>query len=367
MKILVIDNAAIVRKEKEHYTNVLNGLFLSELRDLGHDITCIQFSFEWTHGISTFCLEKNKINCIILPSWKNKIIRYLTSVPKLVKAIEKSEFIYFYYPNSFRWGTYICRFCRKPYGLYIRGMNGIQDKLSLRIYKNAYNVLTVSDAFTAMVNTSVGKRIAYTIRPMIPYSDEDVVKDRIYKSKDKFKILYLGRIAKDKGLAELILASSELHNRGFKFDLHLVGNGEFIDYLKIMSEKLGLSSFVFFDGPIYDDKAKAACYQESDIYVLPTYHEGFPRTLYEAMIFGTPIITTFVGGIPALMKDGENSKRIEPRSTDSIVEGLSYAMDHYPEMGKMAKNASGLVARIVNRNRLTHAQHLNQILNEYDK
>ena len=162
-------------------------------------------------------------------------------------------------------------------------------------------------------------------------------------------------------------AACVLLEKGYKFKLHIVGNGDFFPQLSQMVVERCLGDHVSLDGPVYDNDKKADYYKNADLYVLPTYHEGFPRTLYEAMIFGAPVITTFVGGIPALMIDGKNCKRIEPRSVDSIVENLSYAMENYTEMGEMAKNASGLVARIVDRNRLTHAQHLNQILKEYGK
>ena len=121
---------------------------------------------------------------------------------------------------------------------------------------------------------------------------------------------------------------------------------------------------VKFTGSVYNSDEIKEYYKNSDIYILPTYHEGFPRTLYEAMIFGIPIITTFVGGIPTLMKDDFNCKEIKPKSVESIVEILTYAMNNYPKMGELAKNGTNTVAKIIDSNRLTHAQHLNQILNK---
>lgn len=357
----------VTNQSGHHFTNNLNGIFLSEMKELGNELTYIQFAKERADSISVYDLEENGVRCVALKSKANKLLRYLLAIPQLVKEIRRTDFVYLYYPNSFRWVSLMCRMLRKPYGLYIRGMNGLDDKTSQAIYKHAYTVFTVSDKFTNMVNAVTGKDTAHTIRPMIPYTDADVITSRDYKSKGMYNILFLGRIAKDKGMIELVQAACQLRDRGYRFILRVVGNGELLEQTAQLVDDMNLKEIIRLEGPVYDDAKKAEYYKNADLYVLPTYHEGFPRTLYEAMIFGSPIITTFVGGIPALMKDGENSKRIEPRSVDSIVEGLSYAMDHYPEMGKMAKNASSLVARIVNRNRLTHAQHLNQILNEYDK
>lgn len=368
MRILIVDNASMVTIQSGHHcTNNLNGLFLSELLELGNDLTYIQFAVERADSISVYDLEEHGVKCIELKSKVHKLLRYILAVPKLAKAIRQTDFVYFYYPNSFRWATLLCRMFRKPYGLYIRGMNGVEDSTSYNIYKHAYTAFTVSDQFTKMVNAVTKKEMAHTIRPMIPYTDADVIMGRGYASREVYNILFLGRIAKDKGMEELVQAVRQLRDKGYRFILRIVGNGEYIEQTSQLVADLELKDSVSLEGPVYDDAKKAEYYKNADLYVLPTYHEGFPRTLYEAMIFGAPIVTTFVGGIPALMKDGENCKRIEPRSAKSIVEGLSYAMDNYAEMGEMANNASGLVARIVNRNRLTHAQHLNQILNEYGK
>ena len=129
-----------------------------------------------------------------------------------------------------------------------------------------------------------------------------------------------------------------------------------------------LEDEVTFLGGIYDNNLKAEIYRKADLYVLPTYYnEGFPRTLYEAMIFGTPVLTTMVAGIAALMKDKNNCLRLEPRSVDSIVEALTFSFNHYDEMGKLAMNGAKMVAKIVDRNRPSHACQLFNIIDNYGK
>lgn len=365
MRYLIIDNASMFEENGHHFTNALNGSFLDELLECGNQLTCFQFVSYSANNISSFDLEQHGIRCVPVNGCRNKLVRYVLAYLKLIKEISRSDFVYFYYPNSYRYGTWICRFMRKKFGLYIRGMVGVQDKVSLAIYRNADVIFTVSDLFTNMVNNIRGEQVAHTIRPMIPYSDDDVIKDRIYNSKESYELLYLGRLDKDKGLTELMQASMELKTKGRKFTVKIVGNGEFKSSLDGMIEQYGLQDIVSLEGPVFDNERKKQYYLQADMYVLPTYHEGFPRTLYEAMIFGTPIITTYVGGIPALMKDGVNSRKIEPHSSDSIVQVLEWAMDHYNEMGKMATTGSKLVAGIVDKNRMSHAGHLNSIIQGY--
>ena len=365
MRILIIDNASVLQKNGHHFTNALNGIFINELKTYGNRLVYFQFEGVSENNISSFDLEKHGVTCEIVALRKNKLYNYISAYAMAWKIIKTTDFVYLYYPNSFKFIAILCKLLHKPYGLYIRGMNGLDDKVSHYIYRQAYIVFTVSDYFTNMVNQITGRDIANTIRPMITYTDVDVIDGREYIEKEEYNILFLGRIAADKGLAELIQAAKQLHDKGYKFMLKVVGNGEFAPKLSQMVADMGLRDFVSLEGPVYDNEKKAEYYKNSDLFILPTYHEGFPRTLYEAMIFGLPIITTFVGGIPALMKDGENSKRIEPRSVDSIVDNLAYAMDNYLEMGKMAICASSMVSKIVDRNRLSHAQHLNQLLEKY--
>ena len=364
MNLLVIDNSSVsIGKDGQHYTNALNGIFLDGLIEAHHRVTYFQFENDNKNSINDYNLEAHGISYQVLQLLSNKLLRYLYAYFMAFLAVRRADFVYIYYPTSFKYVPYLCRMLGKPYGLYIRGMKGLDDRISHSNYRHAFTIFTVSDLFTKKVNTLCGTERAHTIRPMVPYTDADVVQHRKYTEKASYSILYLGRIAEDKGLAELLHAAAILRKEGkHPFHLRIIGNGEYMEKLKELHATLQLQDVVSIEGPVLDPEEKTRCYLSADLYVLPTYHEGFPRTLYEAMIFGTPIVTTFVGGIPALMVDGENAKRIEPQSAKSIVDGLTYAMEHYEEMGRMARNGAQLVSKIVNRNRLTHAQHLHEIL-----
>jgi glycosyltransferase involved in cell wall biosynthesis len=153
----------------------------------------------------------------------------------------------------------------------------------------------------------------------------------------------------------------------YSFHLNIVGDGGYLAESKKIVENLEINDQVSFIGAINDKVEKQKWFEDSDIYILPTYHEGFPRTLYEAMIYGTPIITTLVGGIPALMKDGVNCLAIEKQSVKSIVEKLNYAMNHYDEMIQYALTAKETVFKVVDSHRPTHAQDVDQAIRSLNK
>ena len=363
MKILVIDNAGLVYRNQRFCCVEGTGKFAAELVEIGNDVTMFGQKVALETNVSVFDIESHGIKTAGLWRKKNKLWNYLCLYFYSIKYIRQSDFIYIFYPNAFRLLAFVCSLLGKKFGLYVRGELGLEDKTSVRIYRKAFVVLTVSPKFTQMVNEKARRQIADTIRPMLTYDDRDIVKGRNYKAKDRYELLLLCRLQREKGIIELLNALKTLKNTGLdNIHLTVAGDGDFLDQSREECRKLGLENDVDFLGGVYDDAVKAEIYKKADLYILPTYNEGFPRTLYEAMIFGTPIITTFVGGIPALMKDAVNCKRIEPKSVESIVDALTFAVNNYEAMGKLALNAADNVASVVDHNRPAHAQQLYEII-----
>lgn len=368
MRILLIDNAGLVSNNGRLCCVEGTGKFAAELVELGADVTMFGQKVVMDSSVSVFDIEVHGIKTAGLWRKSNKMWNYLRLSLNVIRFVWNSDFIYIFYPNSFRFVTYLCLLFGKKYGLYIRGEEGINDKTSKRIYSYANVVLTVSPLFTNMVNKVAGNIIAETIRPMLYYDDNNIVTNRKYTRKKQYEILMLCRLQREKGIIELLNAIKEIKSTGNNsFHLTVAGNGDYLEASKNECRKLGIEESVTFLGGVYDNGVKRNLYRNSDLYILPTYNEGFPRTLYEAMIFGTPIITTFVGGIPALMIDGENCKRIDAKSVESIVDALTYAMNNYEDMGRMAKNATEMVAKVVDHNRPTHARQLFDKIKKYGK
>lgn len=363
MRILVIDNSSLSVDKEGVYTNIFNGRFVEELIEQGNQVSYLQFESYINNKLASCNLLKIGCKVVLMKSCQSKILKYLASYLRLLFVIPKYDFVYLYYPTSFKYVAFLCKLFGVEYGLYIRGMYGIaHDKLSKLIYKNAKTILTVSDAFSETVNEIVKEKKANTIRPMIPYSSDDIVLDRSYSDEKKeMRLLYFARVAKEKGVEELLRAFKTVSEL-YAIHLVLVGDGEYFEQTKGLVKELSLEEKVSLEGICNDEAKKQKYFLDADIYILPTYHEGFPRTLYEAMIFGTPIITTFVGGIPALMKDQYNCREIKPRSIESIIEVLEYAINDYGEMIKLAKNGFNTVSKIISANRPSHARTLNNII-----
>lgn len=145
--------------------------------------------------------------------------------------------------------------------------------------------------------------------------------DCVTKSEKKpLQLLFVGRIERDKGIVELLTALSDLP----ELDFHLNICGKPADK-SIESEveklKAKLGDKVSFLGYVVG-KNKTKLFQNSDILILPSYHEGLPIVIMEALAAGCAIMSTRVGAIPEVLSD-ENCYWIDIASVDSIKNSLS--------------------------------------------
>ncbi|KAF5039733.1 Glycosyltransferase Gtf1 [anaerobic digester metagenome] len=358
-KILVIPNTGISKLENDFSVEKNTGEFAFELQTFGNIVTFYGQIIKEVNNIHTYKILENKLRIKGLNRQKNKILNYILLYLRIIPEVFKSDFIYIFYPTSFKYVTFLCKILNKKYGLYIRGMEDMHGTVSYWIYKHSFAVFTVSDYFTSFVNKVTLEEKASTIRPMLPFSEKDIISDRKYNRNKHYNILFLGRIAKEKGIQELIYAAEKIKEKRKDFIINIVGDGEYYEHAENLIQRLDLTEHINLLGGIYDTEQIKKNYLQSDIYILPTYHEGFPRTLYEAMIFGTPIVTTFVGGISSIMKDMYNCLEIKPKSIESITSVLIFAMDNYSLMMNYAENGKKTVNNIVNSTRLSHARELN--------
>lgn len=130
---------------------------------------------------------------------------------------------------------------------------------------------------------------------------------RPLKEKDEiFELFFVSRFIPAKGLIETIQACSILKNKGYKFILHCVGDGEIRADAEAEVKKLNLQTQVKFTGYIPEIEVTKYFFN-TDLFVFPTRHiEGFPNVLFKAVAVGMPIVTTKVRAAADYLVDGEN-------------------------------------------------------------
>lgn len=163
------------------------------------------------------------------------------------------------------------------------------------------------------------------------------------------KLLFTGRFVLQKGLIELFEAVSQLNKDNIITELHLVGweksdEKPFENKLKVYAKSLNIESKIIFHGLKAVGDELNAMYRMADIYVLPSHHEGFPRTIWEAMANSLPVITTTVGAIPAYLKNQIHALLVPPRDSQSLFNAIKFLIKNEKHRLVLVDNAKKLVS-----------------------
>ncbi|EGR0142304.1 glycosyltransferase family 4 protein [Vibrio cholerae] len=151
------------------------------------------------------------------------------------------------------------------------------------------------------------------------------------------RIAFLGRLGTRKGVGDLIQAFTLVKQRCPEAQLYLAGDGEIESY-QAMAEQLGLNGSVHCLGWIAGE-AKLKLLTQTDIYCLPSYNEGFPMGVIEAMSAGIPVVASRAGGIPDAISDGEQGRLIEAGDVVALAQALGDLIEQRAENQRIATAA----------------------------
>lgn len=140
------------------------------------------------------------------------------------------------------------------------------------------------------------------------------------------RVLCVGRLFPEKGQSVLLHAFAELADRGVDAELELVGYGPSEERLKRLSEDLGLTDRVSFAGAVGQD-AVAGHYRAASVFCLPSFYEGIPVVLMEAMASRRPVVATAVAGLRELVCDGETGLLVAPGRSDELADALQRLLE----------------------------------------
>lgn len=142
------------------------------------------------------------------------------------------------------------------------------------------------------------------------------------------RILCVGRLIHLKGHAILIEAIAELAHRGIPVEVTLAGDGPKRSELERLATKLQVADRITFMGAVGQDRIHHL-YSTADVFCLPSFAEGLPVVLMEAMAVGTPVVATRVMAIPELVEDKISGLLVPPGRVDALAQALErLAEDH---------------------------------------
>lgn len=157
------------------------------------------------------------------------------------------------------------------------------------------------------------------------------------------KLLYVGRINSQKGLLDLAKSVNYLvKEKNMNLVCNLIGDGPYRNFLKSFIKSLKLEDYFHFEGHVNSKSKIKDFYDKSDIFILPSYYEGSPTALIEAMSCGLPCIATDVGGIPELINNN-NGILISKKDYLGLAKAILRVHDNKDLREKMGKNAEKFI------------------------
>lgn len=198
---------------------------------------------------------------------------------------------------------------------------GVSDALVFRSRAHMQRIKQVRESFAEIAQpilATAGSGVSRKLR------DEHAV----------VRLLYVGGLYEHKGLKELMLALSNLRTRSDLPEVRLTlaggkaafgedsGGNSLPGWLAELVHHHQLEESVTATGYVDDPAVLRSLYQEADVFVLPSWAEGFPRVVDEAMSYSLPVVTTMLPGISAVLTHERNALLVEPRDADALADAL---------------------------------------------
>lgn len=134
-------------------------------------------------------------------------------------------------------------------------------------------------------------------------------------------ILFAGLLTENKGIFDLISIIPQLRAQFPSVQVLLAGDGN-MEKIRTLLRSNTLEGSVQLLGWI-DPEALIGLYHQAHLFVLPSYYEGLPMVMLEAMACGLPVVSTKVGGIPEVIENGENGLLITPGDCQALLAAVS--------------------------------------------
>jgi len=151
-----------------------------------------------------------------------------------------------------------------------------------------------------------------------------------------WRLLYAGQLIPMKNVDVLLRAVARIIQ---PIEIQLVYHNSSLEVpLRRLASQLGISDRVYFLGS-KSPRELATMYQRADVFVLPSAGEALPSVVTEAMLCGTPVIATDVGGIREQL--GGYGVCVPPGRPDELAAAISYVFDHYRQFAAQSEDASG--------------------------
>lgn len=277
------------------------------------------------------CKDINVFDSFVMPGVTDLFSRYKT-------VVVMSE------GSTFRKQVALCNAAKKiqwihtDYSLWSKWSDWTKEitKNDSEIYSYFTNIVLLSETIrTKFIACHPHLADKTTVVKNILPCDEIIKKSELNNiSYPKLTFVTVGRLSVEKSIPRLVDVLHKLDEEGYDFSLDIIGNGPEWDSIKNRIESYGLSNRIHLRG----SRPNPFTYvRQADVFLLLSEYEGLPNTIYEALILGTPVLATKVGGIPDQVNEGENGWLVD-NNFDAIYNKIKYIMEHHEEVEKYKSN-----------------------------
>lgn len=234
----------------------------------------------------------------------------------------------------------ISKFFKKKIVLHLHAfspettLNGKYKKLYIKMLKNADAIIALSvfweNEILAILGESNKIHVIYNPCPVV--RTEENIKEKT--------ILFAGTLNKRKGYADLINAFGKIAQNHQDWRLLIAGSGEFEEAEQLIKKKK-LSDQIILLGWVGGQK-KDTLFKKASIFCLPSYAEGFPMAVLDAWAYGIPVVCTPVGGLPDVIRDGENALLHDYGNIDQLANQIELLINDDDLRNAIALKSKGL-------------------------
>lgn len=230
-----------------------------------------------------------------------------------------------------------------------------KQRLIAETYGRCSKVIALSQEWADTLSAILPERKIAILENFTPLFEEAFSPDRLGKT-----VVFMSRLEKIKGCDILPDICEAVIRRIPDVVFLICGEGSMRDVMMSEFEARGIGGNVKFLGWI-DMKRKADVLKQSSLFLLPSYGEGMPMCVLEAMGLGLPVVSTRVGGIPQIVESGENGFLLEPGDMWSIADAIVKILEDENLYAVMSKKSKMRAERHSMR---SYAEQLDAIYNE---
>ncbi|MBU1061528.1 MAG: glycosyltransferase [Candidatus Omnitrophica bacterium] len=237
--------------------------------------------------------------------------------------------------------------------LFYNSSHGLKRAFVRKILDLSDSIIVLSESWhSAVKNMTKNTNIKIIPNPIDTSLFESVRTRRAFD----LNVFTAGRLESQKGTYDILDIVPDVLKEIPHVRFSLAGNGD-IEKISMLCKERGIEKNVILLGWL-DREMLLAELKKAALFLLPSYHEGLPISILEAMASGLPVISTKVGGIPEIIEDGVNGFLVAPGNKKELVEKIIGLLRDAKLKKKMAKNNIEKIDLIYRSDRILDRMHV---------